>query len=161
MNTQKDNTGQGEVTQKVVVVYPPERIEVKYTSAELELLLQQYEKELHKIDWSRLVTTAGLFLALIIPLITADFKSFPWLPGTTLQGFFLLATIVSGVFFVYFVVRNFYYLCARRPLNAHELIENKVTQMRKQLEEEYAKFKPSTFGGTRQDEPEESRIDKT
>ena len=149
------NKGQPEIAQKTVVVFPPERIEVKYTSAELELLLQQYEKEIHKINWPRLAAVGGLFLAILIPLITADFKSFSWISGDIVKGFFMLAAFVSGGFFVYYVGRNCYYLCRRRPLDAHQLVEDKVTQMRKQLEVEYSKLKPMTYVSATQDEPEQ------
>ena len=164
MNTQPNlNKEQEGIPQKVVIVYPPERVEVKYTAAELELLLQQYEKEVHKVDWSLVGTLAGLVLALLIPLLTVEnFKTFSWLSGESIKGFILLGTLSSGVFFLYYFVRNCYYLCIHRPLNAHQLVENKIKEMRKLLEAEYPKLKPTTFGGTTQNEPgkREAQIDK-
>lgn len=140
---------------KAILLYPKELINVQLTQEQLELLLQNYEKELHKIDWKGFIEIFALFIGILITIMTADFRDFVGLSGETIRGFFLMAAIVSGSFSVYFLGRNIKYSCFNRPKSAHSLIEKTVNDMRVQIDEamkeEYANFKPSTFGGTEED----------
>jgi len=135
--------------QKAILLYPKERITVQLTQEQLELLLQSYEKELRKIDWRGFIEIFALFIAIFITIMTADFRNLVGLPGETIRGFFILGACVSGVFTAYFLIRNIYYSCVKRPQSAHNLIEKKVNEMREQREEvtkeAYANFRPSIF----------------
>jgi hypothetical protein len=140
------NKGQGGIPQKVIMVYPSERVEVRLTQAELELLLQQYEKEMHKVSWARVVSSLGIFLGMLLPIVTAQFKSFLWISGDGLKGIFIIVLVASGIFMISYLIRNFYHIFWQKPLDAHKLVENKIMYMRQQLEEELPKLKPTTFG---------------
>lgn len=135
--------------QKTILVYPKERIDVRLTQEQLELLLQDYGKELRKIDWKRFIGIFALFLAILITIMTADFRDFLGLSGETIRGFFILVAFISGACSAYFVIRNIYYSFRNKPQSAHNLIEKKVNEMREKREEAtkeaYANFKPSIY----------------
>lgn len=147
MNIEKEE--EAKEIQKDILLYPKERISVQLTQEQLELLLQNYERELRKIDWRGFIEIVALFIAIFITIMTADFGDFLDLSGETIRGFFILAAFVSGGLSAYLLIRNIYYSCVKRPQSAHDLIEKKVNEMRGQREEvmkeEYVSFKPAIY----------------
>lgn len=140
---------EGKETQKDILVYPKERISVQLTQEQLELLLQNYEKELRKIDWRGFIEIVALFIAIFITIMTASFGDFLGFSGETIRGFFILAASVSGGFSAYLLIRNIYYSCVKRPQSAHDLIEKKVNEMRVRREEigkeEYSRLRSGIY----------------
>lgn len=147
MNIEKEQ--ERKELQKTILLYPKERIDVKLTQEQLELLLQNHERELRKIDWKGFIGIFALFAAILITVMTADFRDFLGLSGETIRGFFVLVAFVSGVCSAYLFIRNIYYSFRNKPQSAHNLIEEKVNEMREQMEETteeaYASFKPTIF----------------
>lgn len=143
---QETNKGPGELSQKVVMVYPSERVEVRLTQAELELLLQQYEKELRKISWSKVAGLLGTSLGMLLSVVTANFKTFFWISGDSIRAIFIIIAVGTGLFMLYYLFHNLYYIFTQKPPDAHQMVATMVKNMRKQLEADFEKLKPTTFG---------------
>jgi len=96
INEIKENTTLTKLLSQDLIVVSSDRLRLVY--------LQYIKEASNRQAW---LAPAGIFISLLLSLLTSNFKKFLGVEGLAWQGFFMLAALISFCWFIYKVQQAF------------------------------------------------------